>query len=108
MKIERDDPRYRYQMEDDEIENPEEDIVEAPEPPDFDVGDLCVTVVPIKRNWGKLPVGTAVEIKRKFIRNKVIHYDVKTLPCDRCELILHVASVAIDLLEDYENKYPSF
>jgi hypothetical protein len=92
-------------MENDEIEDPEEEVEEAP-PPDFDVGDLCVTLVPIKRNFGTIPEGTSVEIKRKFIRSKKTHYDVEKLPCD-CGLTLQINAVPIDQLEDYEDRYPS-
>jgi len=96
--------RNRY-IVDDEIEEVEEVVEEVP-PPNFEVGDLCITLVPIKRNFGTVPEGTTVEIKRKFVRSKKIHYDVETLPCKDCALIVKIGTVAIDLLEDYEISHP--
>ena len=88
----------------DEIEVEEE----VPEPPDFKEGDVCVTTEKVKRNYGTIPEGVTVEIKRRFERNKVIHFDVRTLPCKSCKLILKISAVPITALEDYEVNNPSF
>ena len=98
--------RNRY-IVDDEIEEVEEVEEEVP-PPNFEEGELCVTLAPLKRNFCVIPEGTTVEIKRKFLRSNKLHYDVETLPCMKCNLILKIATVSIDLLEDYEVTHPGF
>ena len=88
----------------DEIEVEEE----VPEPPDFKEGDICVTTENVKRNYGTIPAGVTVEIKRRWERKGVLHFDVTTLPCKSCSLILKISAVPITALEDYEVNNPSY
>ena len=97
-------------IESDDIEFEDEIEVEeeVPEPADFKESDICVTTEPIKRNYGTIPAGVTVEIKRRWERKGVLHFDVVTLPCKSCKLILKISAVPITVLEDYEVNNPSF
>ena len=84
--------------------NDEDDIPS----PDFQVGDICVITEPVKRTFFTISEGTVVEIKRRFPKQGQLCFDVITLPCKSCNLVVKVKDVPIISLEDYEISNPSF
>ena len=77
-----------------------------PSPPaDFQVGDVCIIRESVKRKYGTIPKGQIVEIIRRFPKNKVLHYDITTLPCKSCGLIIKVFDVSLELLQNYDEVF---
>ena len=73
----------------------------------FEVEDTCILREDVERDYVKLPEGTIVEIMKKYQGNLGIHYDVQTLACSHCPLLVSVKEVPLDILQDYDEVYPS-
>lgn len=94
------------EIDPDSVEYDEIEPEPAKEEPNFKVGDICILRESVNREYGTIPKDQVVEIKRRFPKNKRLHYDVETLPCDSCGLIINAKDIGIELLQDYDEVFP--
>ena len=87
-----------------DFDEPEPEILSKTQ--DFKVGDICIVRKSINRDYGTIPKGEVVEIKRRFPLKKQLHYDIETLPCQFCERIINAKDIHISLLQDYDEVFP--
>lgn len=73
----------------------------------FEVEDTCILREDLERDYVKVPEGTIVEITKKYQGKLGIFYDVQTLACATCPLIVKIQEVPLDILQDYDEVYPS-
>ena len=72
----------------------------------FEVEDTCILQEDVVRDYGTIPKGTIVELMEKYQGLLEIHYDVRTLACSECPLIVTASEISIDILKDHDEVFP--